>query len=359
MCAPRLLVDISSHGFGHFAQAAPILNQLQLLMPELDLTIRCGLPVERLQTRLQGKWQHIQATSDFGFVMIDASRINHDQTAARYRAFHTNWQERLQEETKKIEALKPDLVLTNVAYLPLAAAHQAGIASLSMSSLNWADLFGYFYGKEPWGSPIHAQMLDAYRKADHFIRLTPAMPMESFEHQITMPPVASLGKSVRQALLKQFNITENSKLILVAFGGFDKEVDIKAWPQIKNVHWIVPSAWLAERSEMSALESCGVNFTNLIKSVDSVLTKPGYGTFTEAACNGTPVLYVPRDDWPEQDCLIKWLNDNARCQSISETDLNTGNLQEALFALLENSAPPTPVPEGSLQVAKFIAEYLS
>ena len=39
-----------------------------------------------------------------------------------------------------LRRLAPDLVLTDVAYLPLAGAAQAGIPALSMCSLTWADL---------------------------------------------------------------------------------------------------------------------------------------------------------------------------------------------------------------------------
>jgi hypothetical protein len=47
---------------------------------------------------------------------------------------------------------------------------------------------------------------------------------------------------------------------------------------------------------------------DLLRSVDAVIAKPGYGTFAEAACNATPLLYVRRQEWPEQDCLIEWLH---------------------------------------------------
>ena len=49
---PRLLVDISSHGFGHLAQAAPILCELLRKRPEIHLTVRSGLPEAVLRARL-------------------------------------------------------------------------------------------------------------------------------------------------------------------------------------------------------------------------------------------------------------------------------------------------------------------
>ena len=40
----HLFVDISSHGFGHLAITAPVLNALGKLQPDLQLTVRSGLP---------------------------------------------------------------------------------------------------------------------------------------------------------------------------------------------------------------------------------------------------------------------------------------------------------------------------
>ena len=41
---PHLLVDISSHGYGHISQTAAVINELVTLMPELHLTLRCAAP---------------------------------------------------------------------------------------------------------------------------------------------------------------------------------------------------------------------------------------------------------------------------------------------------------------------------
>ena len=109
---------------------------------------------------------------------------------------------------------------------------------------------------------------------------------------------------------------------------------------------------------MAALEALPMNFTDLLRSVDAVLTKPGYGTFTEAACNGTPVLYVRRDDWPEQDCLIDWLRENARCSELEECTLLSRSMRSLLDALWAQSAPPLPRPNGAAVAAELIAGRL-
>ena len=355
---PHLFVDISSHGFGHLAQAAPILNELRQHLPNLRVTLRSGLPEEKLRARVFGDFTYVCGRSDFGFVMRDAVDIDYTATAKAYRDFHADWPRRVAEEAAFLTGLNPDLVLTDVAYLPLSGAALVGIPSLAMCSLNWADLFVHVFGKQAWAAPIHWQILAAYRQAECFLRLTPAMPMSDLARQQAIAPVAALGADRRAGLRERLGLAPDDRLVLVAFGGFDKDLSAANWPLTPRLRWLVPQAWTGQRADMSAFESLAMSFIDLVRSVDAVLTKPGYGTFTEAACNGTPVLYLRRPDWPEQDCLIDWLHDNARCAEIDTVSLREGRLHQALQSLWQQETPPVPMPSGSSEAAQFIATRL-
>ena len=358
LSSTHLFVDISAHGLGHLAQCAPILNLLQTRHPELKITLRSGLPIEKLRARLVGEFEHLPARSDFGFVMIDAVRIDAQNTAAKYRAQHANWQERIDEEARFLERLRPDLVLSDVAYLPLAGAAQAKIPSISMCSLNWADLFVHFFGKEPWAAKIHAEILAAYLQAKFFLRLTPAMPMLDFTNARAISPVAMCGQNCRTALRQRLGCSAEQKLVLIAFGGFATDLGAKTWTETSAIQWLVPESWGIKRKDMHAIESTGFSFSDMLCSVDAVLTKPGYGTFTEAACNGTPILYVLRDDWPEQDCLIDWLKNHGKSLEISETNLKTGKASEALERLWQLPVCPIPEAKGANEVVDILVEEL-
>jgi hypothetical protein len=354
----HLFIDISSHGFGHLAQVAPILNELTRLLPDVRLTLRSGLPPEKLRARVNADFTHIPERSDFGFVMRDAVRIDYAATAAAYRAQHANWTQRVAEEADFLSRLRPDRVLTDVAYLPLAGAAQAGIPSLSMCSLNWADLFAHIFGSEAWAKPIHAEILAAYRYAECFLRLTPAMPMSDLPRTRAVAPVAALGQDRRAELHERLACSPEEKIVLIAFGGFDKNLNAERWPRTPGLRWLIPQSWPVARGDMTALEPLNLPVIDLLRSVDAILTKPGYGTFTEAACNRLPVLYVKRDDWPEQDCLIDWLHRNARCSEISETELLSGRLKERLEALWQQAYVPVPAPDGAREAAVLLLNML-
>lgn len=340
----HLFVDISSHGFGHLAITAPALNALAEMAPDLRLTVRSGLPRWKLEQRIRPPFTLIAGSSDFGYVMIDAMRIDLAATAAGYRQAHADWLARVAREAALLAALEPDLVLTNVSYLPLAGAARAGIPALSLCSLNWADLFAHFFGHEPWAAPIHAEMLAAYHGARTFLRVTPGMPMRELGNVAEVGPVAAIGRRHDLGL-------NGDKAVLIAMGGVAHRLPVENWPRTPGIRWLVAADWRCAHPDVVAFESFGLNFTDLLCSVDAVITKPGYGTFTEAACNGTPILYQRRDDWPEQDCLIDWLRHNTRCLEIPAGSLRSGVLADSLRMLGRQQPPPRPAATGAAEAA--------
>lgn len=343
----HLFVDISSHGFGHLAITAPVLNALAGIEPNLRLTLRSSLPEAKLRQRIHAPFELYRGSTDFGYVMIDATRIDRGASAAAYRSAHTGWERRVRSEAELLSGLHPDLVLTNVSYLPLAGAALAGIPAMSLCSLNWADLFEHFFANEDWAEPIHAQMLSAYRSAQRFLRVTPGMPMVQLDNIQPIGPIAALGQRHDLGL-------SGDKAVLVAMGGIAHHLPVDRWPRLPGVRWLVAADWKCEHPDAIAFESFGLGFTDLLRSVDAVITKPGYGTFTEAACNGTPVLYQRREDWPEQDCLIDWLTQHGRCREVGEEDLRRGDLETALAQLWESPTLPPPFPDGARQAAELI-----
>ncbi|MDR0441547.1 MAG: hypothetical protein LBI59_11325, partial [Candidatus Accumulibacter sp.] len=148
------------------------------------------------------------------------------------------------------------------------------------------------------------------------------------------------------------------RIVLIAFGGFAGDSGASAWPAAPGVRYLAPGSRESVGGNVTAIESLDMDFTDLVRSVDAVLTKPGYGTFTEAACNGAPVLYVRRDDWPEQDCLIEWLEENACCLDTSAASLARGELRDDLERLWRKPRPEPPFPRGAEEAARLIAGYL-
>lgn len=362
--SPHLFVEISAHGLGHLSQVAPVLAALRQRLPKLRLTIRSYLPRDRLARRIAEPFAHIGEASDFGFVMYNAVDIDFPASAAQYRLAHANWALKIDSDAALLRQLGADVVFANAAYRPLAAARKAGLLSVGMCSLNWADLFWHYFSAEPWAHALRMQMLAAYNAADTFLCVSPGMPMHDFRNRQVIGPVAAAvtdDPSRRQRIAKTLKIDLQSRWVLVAMGGMEFRLPVEQWPSIAGVVWLCPFAWSVQRPDVVAFDSPGseIEFNELLAITDVVLTKPGYGTFVEAACHATPVLYVPRDDWPEEAPLTQWLHANNRAVAVPREQALAGQLVAPLAHLLALSAPPRPVPEGIAQAVDCLLGSLS
>jgi hypothetical protein len=141
MTPPHLLVAISSHGFGHVSQVAPVVNALRARAPGLRVTLRTVAPLPLLASRIHGPFDRQPVADDFGMVQIDAMRVDRAASGARYREFHAGWEERVDGVATQLAAARPDLILADVPYLTLAAAARVGIPAVGLCSLNWADIY--------------------------------------------------------------------------------------------------------------------------------------------------------------------------------------------------------------------------
>lgn len=353
----HLFVDISAHGLGHLAQTGPVLDALAARLPGLRLTIRSALPKERLRLRIAQPFDHLAGGSDVTCLMHDATRVDRAATAAAYRAAHADWDGRVAAEAEFLAALAPDLVLANVSALPLAGARRAGIPAVALCSLNWADQFAFLFAGEAWAAPIHAQLRDAYAGADAFLRCTPAMPMADLENRIDLPPLARVGTAQRARLEETLGVA-GERRVLVAMGGIGFELPVARWPRTPGIRWLIRDAAPAGRPDVTDYRTLGLHFSDLLASVDAVVTKPGYGLFVEAAAAGTPLLYLRRADWPEQEALIDWLAETAVCAEVSGADFAAGGFVPQLEALWR-LAPRTHAADGAAAAAGHLHERLA
>lgn len=354
----HLLVDISAHGLGHLAQTAPVLDALASLLPTLRLTLRSALPRQQLARRIVTGFEHVKEARDFGFVMRNAVDIDLATSAQRYREFHADWPQRIAVEGACLRRHRVDALLSNVAYLPLAAAAEVRIPAAGLCSLNWADLFAHYFGHEAWAKEIHAQMLAAYNAGLAFLRVTPGLPMIDLRHRHHVAPIATLGRRDRARAAQLLGLKQEERWILLAMGGMEFRLPVEGWPQTPGLNWLVPGEWNIRRDDIRSFDQADLAFSDLLASVDAVVTKPGYGTFVEAACSGIPILYLQRDDWPETRYLAAWLGTHARAEMLTRERLLAGDFIEALDRLRRAPAPAVPLAGGADEAARRLVTVL-
>lgn len=347
----RLYVAISHHGLGHLAQTAPVLNALHEIEPATEFVIRTALPRAMIEARLDFPFEQICTASDCNLVMHDAVRADIPASLAAYRAFHDGWVRRVATEARELERVKVDAVFSNVGYLPLAAAQRAGIPSMAMCSLNWADIFRHYLGREPEAAGLVDQMVEAYAGVRAFLKPEPSMPMPDLANGLTIPPVAQAGRNRSDELADRLRIASGQRTVLVGMGGIRYRPPVECWPTSKDMIFLVPRNWETDHPSIRHLDDSGMPFRDILASVDALITKPGYGSYVEAACGDVPVLTIPRADWPETAYLNRWLAAHGRMIEIPEAALAHGDLTGPLTALWDMPSKSLPAATGAAQAA--------
>jgi UDP:flavonoid glycosyltransferase YjiC (YdhE family) len=228
-----------------------------------------------------------------------------------------------------------------------------------MCSLNWADIYGEICEGLPGAQQIHGAMLNAYQAADAFLTLEPSMNMPGLANALSIGPVASLRRSTRSELLAKLHLADDARLVTVSMGGIAMELSWARWPRVQGVMWIMPGDIETTRSDMVSVSALGKPFLDVMCSSDALITKPGYGAFVEAACNGIPVVYVPRVDWPEAPFLARWLHEQGKCREIQYEKLFGDRLGEALHAVWELPRREPIVPHGVTEAVDVLVKYFA
>uniref|UniRef100_UPI0040478D7C hypothetical protein n=1 Tax=Orrella sp. TaxID=1921583 RepID=UPI0040478D7C len=394
------VVAISSHGFGHLAQVAPVLNQFAIEStqtvqtdPSIRFTLRTELPTSQITQRVRVPFAIDVASDDFGMQMRSALQTDLPASLSRYQALHADWTRHVDRVAEQLTEQAADLVFADIPYLTLAGASHAGITSMALCSLNWADILLQSVVAYPAAlneasvglqqfERILQTMRDAYASAAIFLQPTPSMSMLGLTNAraidvVGEPPPQNCRETVNewvqrahlqqnkpQAINKQIanKQTTNKKirdawLVLVSMGGIPTELQPANWPTHCNgrlVIYLVTAALANQHPHAVVVDDHAPAYQTLIAASDVVLTKPGYGTFVEACAAGTPILSVTRAQWPESDALMRWVSDSGHVKAITLGQLSAGEFGTALGVLLDGGRSEPIEMTGAASAAQTI-----
>lgn len=357
MPTPLIYAAIAHHGFGHLAQTGVVLQALRRRRP-FRLVVRSAVPGYKLRQHVPAPEQHLEQPTEPGMVMRNALDVDAAASHAAYRAWVEGWERAVAEEAERLRRLRPDLVLANVSPLVCAAARAAKIPVLALCSLNWAEVYRHYCSHLPGAQAVEARLLEGYRAADAFLRPEPSMPMTALGNTRAIGPLARRGRRQPAELRRRLGWGPGRRLVLVSMGGMNLELPVAQWPVHDGLGLLAADGLAPERQDVAAIGATGLSFIDLLASVDAVICKPGYGTVAEAACNGVPMLYTRRGDWPEEPYLVDWLQQRACGAELERGALLDGALEGPLQALWARTPPQPPAPTGLDQAAALLSGYL-
>ena len=357
--SPRLLLAVSGHGYGHLAQCAPVINALWGVVPDLHLAVCGALPRHVIAERLEREFSFLPVELDPVMCMHNAWELDVPASRRVYREFHRNRQTGLRHDADLLATLAPDLVLADIPWRLLHAAHERNIQAVALCSLNWAAIYAACCGEGGRDAPMLEDMLAGYRTASVFLGPEPSLPMPELDNYRAIGPIARQGRRRRDELLSRFGLPQDARLVLVALGGIPTGLPLESWPCREDLVWLKAGAAGSAGAGMIDIAATGMGFIDVLASCDAVLTKPGYGTYAEAVCNAIPILTLARPDWPETTCLNAWARRYGRLEEISARQFETGGFVGALESLWIRPASSPLEAAGIAQAVAVIASFLA
>ena len=380
----HIVAAISSHGLGHLAQIAPIINAMYRQSvagqrPAFTLQVRAQLSQDVLRERIEAPFTCCGTSDDFGMVMHDALRVNLTQSLATYAKLHQHWSEHTERVASELASHQAQALIADTPYLTVAAAKALGIPSVAICSLNWADILHECVRQCPGAledaglshtrfEQIIDQIHNAYASADLILQPAPAMPSRRLPVKAIDPLMQAPQEADRAALLTSIAQhtgrhyqAQDVWIVLTSMGGLDLPLNPGNWPRHaygRELIYLMPAAMAGAWPHTAPFALESMSFAHMMASCDLVLTKPGYGMFVEATACAKPIVLLARPQWPESRYLIQWLDQHNRALEITDQQMASGEFAWALEHLLRTTPGVPKRFDGANQAAHAIFETL-
>ena len=381
---------ISGHGFGHAVRQIEIINALLATAPgRLDIHVRTGAPAWLFERTLRGPVRLEPGEVDTGAVQIDSLHLDERATVTRALDFYATAAARVDAEAARLRAHRARLVVADAPPLACAAAARAGIPAIVCSNFTWDWIYAA-YGSAadlpPDGGSDGAAGRSEHDEAAHpdparhLVTLTAAMygtaesgwrlPMyggfETVSNLRDLPFVARHARPDRTPtqLRTALGLPLDRPLALASFGRYGvRELPLErldcrdSWgivltgvtgPQPPWVHCVRDETLYAE----------GLRYEDLVRAVDVVVTKPGYGIISDCVANSTAIAYTSRGRFAEYDVLVREMPRYLRCAYMDAEEFRLGVWRRGLDAAVAAPAVAAPRTDGADVAAGMILARL-
>jgi UDP:flavonoid glycosyltransferase YjiC (YdhE family) len=317
---------ISGHGFGHASRSIEIINALIDRRPGLRVVIRSAVAPWLVERTARPGVVLSPAEVDTGIVQLDSLNLDAEASVIRAEAFMASFAARVDAEVRFLREQRAIATISDLPALGIAAGHAAGVPAIASGNFTWDWIYAYYAGGERVARPIG----DVYKDTTLALRMPMWGGFDTMRHVRDIPFVARRSNREPEEVRKALGLPIDQRVVLTSFGGYGLAgLNETALRSIQDYHVLLPGTL-----DESAIYDRGYRYEDLIRAVDVVVTKPGYGIISECIANHTALLYTSRGDFREYQVLVDAMPKYLRCGYIDHDDLFAGRWQHHLDALM-------------------------
>ena len=333
----HIVYYISSHGYGHGVRSCAICNRLS---NKVELTVRSLLPEQFFFEELSRSFHYYPDNFDCGCIQTDCVTVDIEKTLQTYMKIADRNREMLEKESKWCRDNKITGIVSDIASFPFEAGKKAGIPSVGVSNFSWEDIYEPYLSVLPEFEPYFKKIQEQYHMADLLLALDPPNPMKSFKNSKNVPVVGRKGRNRNSEVRARYKIDSDKKIGLIYTGDFG--MDTVSWKKLERFdEWEFVGGYPLPGNPSNYHLATKDDFTyqDISASVDCMISKIGYGVYSECLINGVPLLYLPRSDFSEYPVLEQAVREWGYGYCISYDDFS--NLQWGpILEKVKNIEPP-------------------
>lgn len=358
---PSIAYYVTAHGYGHGGRSCDIIRAINRIYPQVTVHIVSRLPVPFLCDQIGSSRNPVHARAfDVGMIQLDSIRVDVDATLDKIEDVYSGRELLIAEEAAFLRSNGIGAVVVDIPAMPLEAAALLGIPRLAVGNFSWDWIYADFVSRNTRWERIVNMFHEAYSKADLLLRLPFHGEMPAFSRMEDIPLVAKRGISRRDEIARITGCNPAAKWILLSFTTLEWNEEALARVEATTDYaffTVRPLEW--NRRNIHVLDREQVTFSDVIASMDAVISKPGFGIVSDCIVNGKPLVYAERKDFLEYPILESAIWKYLRHVHIPAADLYSGDLQRSLDTVWSRPEPEHTLAHGgdciaARQIVQFI-----
>ena len=343
---------LSGHGYGHMTRACEVLAEVRRQAPTVALAVVGSVPEPLVRRAIPGDLVFRRAVCDVGLLQEDALRIDEAGTAAACALFDSGWDARADAEAAFLREAGVRLLLADIPPLAFEAAHRAGIPAVGLGNFSWDWIYRHLSSRQPALAASADLAARAYRHAALLLELPFAGDLSAFTKREQIGLVARRPRVPRDEARRRLGL-DGRPAVLLSFGGVGlPALEGRGLPGSADLRWLLPA------DVDGRLPELGLAYPDVVRAVDVVVSKPGYGIVSDAIAAGTRLVYTERGDFPEYPILVREMTPLLACEHVSNRDLLDGRIEAPVRRVLARPVPPSPDLDGAARGAARILALL-
>ena len=352
-----ILYYITGHGYGHAVRSNQVIRALQRAAPDLLAHVRTTAP-EWLFYNPEGPVSYTHQATDIGIVQPNSLDMDIDATFHACQELHRRLPNLIGQEREFIKDQRIDLIAGDIPPLCFEIAARANIPSVAVTNFTWDVIYRAYAAKHPGLDPLIGEMTNFYRKATLALTLPYPCDMNVFTRREAIAWISRASALNREQARAAFGLPSDRTIVLLSFGGIG--FDDLPWQRLSELsEFFLVTTGPVEfaRDNLLVLSMAQRRYVDLLRAVDAIVTKPGYGIVADILAHRLPVLYTERGEFPEYPCWVQALTELATAEFIPQADLLSGKIRPYLTRLLDKEPnwPSVPLNGAALAAEKILA----